>query len=457
MSSTAGAAPPSTDERTVTPPKQPWVVGARLAVAIALLGALMVATRPLIRPPGTDALPPLSVLAQTSGLLAGYGALVLLLLVARQPALERGIGSHVLARWHARLAPALLVLVLVHAVGALAAAAGPAQRRGYSLTTSSLRVLTTPWVAVAVVGTLLLLVVGITSVPAVRRTLSRERWHGLHLLTYLAVALGFGHQLIGPDLLGHVPLQVGWSLAYAYVFAALAHHRFLTPLRQSLRHRFQVTAVVPEGPGVVSITVGGRDIDALGARSGQFFRWRFVTPDHWTTAHPFSLSAPPKDDELRLTVAAVGDGSRRLQDVAVGTWVVAEGPYGAVTPERRTRRDVLMIAGGTGIAPVRALFESLPLHEGEDLLLLYRSRSAQRVLFRDELDAIAAARGARIVHSLGEDPSWLAAPALLAVAPDLAGRDVYLCGPPGMTAAARASLRAAGLPARHLHEERFTR
>lgn len=457
MGSTTGTAPSTTEERASTTPKQPWVVGARLAVTLALLGALMVATRPLIRPPGTDALPALSVLAQTSGLLAGYGALVLLLLVARQPALERGIGSHVLARWHARLAPVLLVLVLVHAVGALAAAAGPAQRRGYSLTTSSLRVLATPWVTMAVVGTLLLLAVGITSVPLVRRALSRERWHGLHLLTYLAVALGFGHQLIGPDLLGHVALQVGWSLAYAYVFAALVHHRFLTPLRQSLRHRLQVTGVVQEIPGTVSITVGGRDIGALGAQSGQFFRWRFITPDHWTTAHPFSLSAPPRDDGLRLTVAAVGDGSRRLQDVAVGTWVVAEGPYGAVTPERRTRRDVLMIAGGTGIAPVRALFESLPLHEGEDLLLLYRSRSAQHVLFRDELDAIAAGRGARVVHSLGEDPSWLAAPALLALVPDLAERDVYLCGPPGMTSAARTSLRAAGLPARHLHEERFTR
>ena len=454
MSSTTDAAPSA--DRDGAPPPQPRTVSARLAVVLAALGALMVLTRPLLPPPGRPALPAVSLLAQTSGILAGYGALVLLLAVARQPALERGIGTHVLARWHSRCAPVVLALVLVHAVAALAAAYPPARRRGYSLVESSVRVLTLPWVPAAVLATVLLVAVGLSSARAARRALGHERWHGFHLLTYLAVALGFGHQLVGPDLAGHLPLQVAWSLAYAYVFAALVHHRLLTPLRQSLRHRFVVTAVRPEGPGTVSITVGGRHLDELGARAGQFFRWRFVTPDHWSTAHPFSLSAPPTDDELRLTVKAVGDGSTRLQDVAVGTWVVAEGPYGAVTPERRTRRDVLMIAGGSGIAPLRALFEQLPLHEGEDLLLVYRARSAEQVIFRDELDAVAAARGARVVYSLGTDPAWLGPQALLALAPDLAQRDVYLCGPSPMMAAARTSLRAAGLPARHLHQESFT-
>ena len=456
MSSTTDAARSADRDGAPQPQGRPRTVSARLALSLAALGALMVLTRPLLPPPGRPVLPALSLLAQTSGILAGYGALVLLLAVARQPALERGIGAHVLARWHARCAPVVLALVLVHAVAALAAAHPPARRRGYSLVESSLRVLTLPWVPAAVLATVLLVAVGLSSARAARRALGHERWHGVHLLTYVAVALGFGHQLAGPDLAGHLPLQIAWSLAYAYVLAALVHHRLLTPLRQSLRHRFQVTAVRPEGPGAVSITVGGEDLDELGAQSGQFFRWRFVTPDHWSTAHPFSLSAPPTDDELRLTVKAVGDGSARLQQVAVGTWVVAEGPYGAVTPARRTRRDVLMVAGGSGIAPLRALFEDLPLHEGEDLLLLYRARGAEHVLFRDELDEIAARRGARVVYSLGEDPSWLAAPALLALVPDLAQRDVYLCGPPPMTAAARTSLRAAGLPARHLHEERFT-
>jgi predicted ferric reductase len=45
-------------------------------------------------------------------------------------------------------------------------------------------------------------------------------------------------------------------------------------------------------------------------------------------------------------VKALGEGSANLQNIDVGTWVVAGGPYGAMTDARRTREDVLLIAGG---------------------------------------------------------------------------------------------------------------
>jgi ferredoxin-NADP reductase len=139
----------------------------------------------------------------------------------------------------------------------------------------------------------------------------------------------------------------------------------------------------------------------------------------------------------------------------VGTWIVAEGPYGAVTSGIRTRRNVLLIAGGVGITPMRALFETIPLAPGDDLLLLYRARSAADLLFRDELDAIAAARRARVAYLLGEDRTSLTPEGLRRLVPDLVDRDVYLCGPQGLTDAVRRTLRTLGLPADRLHEERF--
>ena len=84
----------------------------------------------------------------------------------------------------------------------------------------------------------------------------------------------------------------------------------------------------------------------------------------------------------------------------VGTWVIAEGPYGAVTSARRAA-DVLLVAGGVGITPMRALFETIPLRPGDDLLLLYRARTAEELLFRGELDEIAVRRGARVAYVLG--------------------------------------------------------
>jgi ferredoxin-NADP reductase len=229
----------------------------------------------------------------------------------------------------------------------------------------------------------------------------------------------------------------------------------MTPLRQAARHRMRVAAVVPEGPGVVSIEVEGQHLEELRVKSGQFFRWRFLTPDLWATAHPFSLSAAPTTTRLRLTVKALGQGSMRLQELAVGTWVVTEGPYGAMTKARRTRDDVLLIAGGVGITPMRALFETIPLSRSQDLTLIYRARTADDLLFREELDEIAWRRGAHVRYLLGERPDCLTASSLRLLVPNLARRDVYMCGPPKMTEAVRVALHEAGLSDDFIHEERF--
>ena len=75
---------------------------------------------------------------------------------------------------------------------------------------------------------------------------------------------------------------------------------------------------------------------------------------------------------------------------------MAEGHYGAMNAARRTQRDVLRIAGGVGITPMRALFETLPVGLGQDLLLLYRARSEQDLIFKWELDQIAEQCGASV-------------------------------------------------------------
>jgi predicted ferric reductase len=395
---------------------------------------------------------PLALLAHVCGMLAGFGVVVLIGLMSRSPMIERGVGSDRLARWHGRGGRLVVGLVLVHAWAAVTAWAS-SRREGLWL--SIWHVLRLPWLIAATLGTLLLLVVAVLSVRAARRRVSYESWHAIHLLIYLAVALGFVHQLAGPDLAGYRIIQIAWALLYTQVFALVLRHRVITPLRNSTRHRMRVKAVVPEAAGVVSIVVEGRHLDELGAQSGQFFRWRFLTPDTWTSAHPFSLSAAPSSTELRLTVKSLGTGSKNLQQLEPGTWIMAEGPYGAITAERRTRRDVLLIAGGVGITPMRALFETMPLVPGQDLLLLYRARSRDEILFRAELEQISRCRGARLNYLLGDQLGPLTPDLLRYLVPNLADRDVYLCGSPRLAGAVRKSLRSAGLPDRQLHEERF--
>ncbi|UQX86619.1 ferredoxin reductase family protein [Jatrophihabitans telluris] len=392
------------------------------------------------------------VLAHVCGMLAGYGVVVLVGLMSRTPALERGVGADRLARWHSRAGRGVVLAILVHAWAAVMVWRNS---RAESFWPAAWHVLRLPGLIAATVATALFLLVAVLSVRAARRRVSHEAWHTVHLLVYVAVALGFLHQLGGPDLAGHRILQVAWALLYTSVFTLVAQHRLLTPLRNATRHRLRVQSVVQQAPGVVSVVVEGVDLQLLQAESGQFFRWRFLTPDLWKTAHPFSLSAAPTSTQLRLTVKALGDGSTALQRLEPGTWVLAEGPYGAITAARRTRRHVLLLAAGVGITPMRALFETMPLAPGQDLLLLYRARSRAEVIFGPELEALAARSGARVHYLLGDQIGPLSAELFGHLVPDLPERDVYLCGPPGFSATVRRSLKAAGLPADQLHEERF--
>jgi ferredoxin-NADP reductase len=120
---------------------------------------------------------------------------------------------------------------------------------------------------------------------------------------------------------------------------------------------------------------------------------------------------------------------------------------------------VLLIAGGVGITPLRALFETLPGGPG-DVTLLYRASHELDVVLSHELDDIAARRGSRVHYAIGPrngphgDP--LSARNLRRQFGDLRHSDVYLCGPVGMTTAARRTLRELGVPAARIHDESFT-
>ncbi|MEU7812572.1 hypothetical protein [Pseudonocardia sp. NPDC049154] len=161
------------------------------------------------------------------------------------------------------------------------------------------------------------------------------------------------------------------------------------------------------------------------------------------------------------TVKDLGDGSRLVRSLRPGTRVLVEGPYGRLTARPRTRDRVALIGAGVGITPLRALAEGLPYAPG-DAVLLHRGAP----LFTAEFDVLARERGLQVHRLPGPRraaDSWLgdgAGPGddravLLGLVPDVAQRDVYLCGPDAWSASVRRTLAAAGVPASRIHVEKF--
>jgi predicted ferric reductase len=313
-----------------------------------------------------------------------------------------------------------------------------------------------PGMITATVGTAMLLGVVATSLVIVRRRLSYEWWYVVHLLAYAGIALAWFHQIpTGNELVLDQAAANYWRSLYIATIIVLVVFRVLVPLVSALRYRLRVAEVIAEGPGVVSLRITGRNLDRLRARAGQFFLWRFLDGKRWRTAHPFSLSAAPDGRSLRITVKALGDHTARFAELRPGTRVFAEGPFGVFTDRARRREKAVLIAGGIGITPVRALLETMP----GDVVVLYRAIAETDVIFREELDGIAAARGATVHYVIGDhrgDGADLLSPAhLKELVPDIEERDVFLCGPPAMTEVLEQNVRGARVPRRHIHTERF--
>ena len=393
----------------------------------------------------------LTVLGRVTGL---YGALLLvfqLVLIARVPWLERRLGMDQLTRWHRWTGFWVLWLLLAHVVFITL---GYAQADGSPLVNElGTLVFDTDDVLKATVAMILLIVVAVTSARAARRKMRYETWHFVHLYAYLAVILGFLHQVTtGRDFVGSPIATAYWWTLYGAALGAILVARVLIPLWRNGRHQLRVHSVVRESPDVVSVYIKGERLHELPARAGQFFLWRFLTKDRWWEAHPYSLSAMPNGRGLRITVKALGDGSAWLRTIRPGTRVFAEGPYGSFTSSKGTGRGVLLIGGGVGITPIRALMEELH----GDVVAVYRANQWEDTVLAAELRHLAQNRGATLHMVVGPiDNRLLSAAHLASLVPDVRKRDVFVCGPPGMTDAVLGTLRALDVPADQCHAERF--
>jgi predicted ferric reductase len=404
----------------------------------------------------------LTSVGRLTGLLASDLLLVQVLLMARVPVLERAFGQDRLARQHRIIGFTSFNLLLGHLV---LITWGYAAGR-LSATPATLWELTVdyPGMLLAVAGTVCLVMVVVTSVRAARRRLRYESWHLLHLYGYLGAGLALPHQLwTGQEFLVSPAATVFWWGLWAATAGAVLIWRVGLPLWRSTRHRIRVTSVVPEGPGVVSVYMTGHRMEQLRAEAGQFFTWRFLTGPGWTRGHPYSLSAAPDGRSLRITVKDLGDDSGALRGVRPGTRVLVEGPYGRLSARARSRTKVAFIGAGVGITPLRALAEELDCAPG-DAVLLYRF--SDRPLFADEIAVLARERGLEVVWLPGRrraPDSWLGdgvgavddLTALTFWVPDIAERDVYVCGPEAWAEDVRRTTSAAGLPADRFHAESF--
>ena len=396
-----------------------------------------------------------------AGLLAGLALLFQLVLIGRVRWVERCCGLDRLTRLHHILGFALLPLLFLHLLLVTLGHAAQADVGYWAQTVDFFKT----WRGLLAGGMGLALMVAAAGFSALvlMKRLRYEAWYATHLALYAAFALVFWHQVVaGSDFTDHPAFKYYWVALTAFALASLVAYRFARPAALLSKHRFVVERLVAESSEVTSVYIGGRGLSSFRVEAGQFLIVRFLASGFRWEAHPFSVSCCPDGQRLRLSVKAVGDFTRRIPELKPGTPVLIDGPHGAFTSRACVSDRALLIAGGIGITPVRALAEEWAA-AGRDAVVVYGNRNAATLVFRAELEALVArSQGKLRVHYvMSDDPAWAGEAGrvdrerLVRLVPDLLARDVYLCGPPPMMRGVRAALSELGFPRAHLHDERF--
>jgi predicted ferric reductase len=390
---------------------------------------------------------------RVTGLTGTFLLIIMILLVSRLPWLEETVGQVRLVKWHRTVGGWPIALIALHVVF-ITVGYAEASHVGF-LSQFWAFIMHYPDVLAATVAFGLMIAAGVTSIPAVRRTMKYQSWWAVHLYLYLAMVLAFAHEIkTGVMFIGHPVATYFWIGVSAAALATVLGIRIVRPLVQNLRHQLRISNVREEAPGVYSIIVKGRNISSFEVAGGQFFQWRFMARGLWWHSHPYSLSALPRPPFIRVTIKQLGMQSLAATRLKPGTRVFVEGPYGVFTRHVRHSDKVVLIGAGVGISPIRALLEDLPTNTKVTVVL--RASSVEDIVHRAEVTQLVNERGGKLHEIVGSRKKVrLDGQLLRKLVGNLNNTDVYVCGPAGFSEGVTDNLLRLGARRERIHHEAF--
>ena len=205
----------------------------------------------------------------------------------------------------------------------------------------------------------------------------------------------------------------------------------------------RIAAVRDEAPLVRTFRLeflDAADAERFSFRAGQFGEYSVFGAGEAT----FCIASPPtRTDAIECTFKLVGKVTTALREVNIGDTVGFRGPYGNCFPlDEWTGTDIVFVAGGIGLAPVRCVIWNVLDRRAEfgKVTIVYGARSVADLVYKRELEQWAARNDLTMVTTVdpgGETPDWAGrigfVPTVLGdVAPSAENAVAVICGPPVM-------------------------
>ncbi|WP_299649282.1 ferredoxin reductase family protein [uncultured Tateyamaria sp.] len=411
-------------------------------------------------------LPPRSVrneLASGLGLLAFSIILVEFVLSGRFRTVSNTLGLDITIRFHQLMGGVALVFALVHP---FVYKFLPGPPRPWD-PTRELTITSDFWAILpGILAFVLLPTFVLASIYRDELQYKYERWRLVH---------GFGALLIAVLLLLHAEAAGRYSAepAVAWMWRGLTslavlsliHVYIAKPLYQ-MRHRWRVSRVERLTPRQWDLRIVPDGHDGASYQAGQFV-WLNVGHSPFSlNENPFSISSAPSDNpEMGFVIKELGDFTGALDQVAVGDKAYIDSAHGTLTIDGRSERDIIMIAGGVGVAPMLGILRKIALDEDRcNAVLIYGNRTSEQIVFRDELDELDQSEWADVVHVLSEPQTgWSGETGFIdgELLDRILPKHLYesglfvLCGPPIMLTLVEKALIDRGVSAHRILSERF--
>lgn len=195
--------------------------------------------------------------------------------------------------------------------------------------------------------------------------------------------------------------------------------------------------------------------------AGQFVMLHLKEPDGSIIKRAYSIASSPKhQDFIELCIRKVAGGSATniLFDLKEGETIEVSGPLGKFQLDPQSQKDLVLVAGGTGIAPIRSILHTLPLAQLKNNVWFYFGiNTLDDFLFQEELAKWEKLKNFKLVLVVNADPRWKGEAGFISeilmrkYTPDLSDKEIYMCGPPGMIRFIKSYLPKLGAKPEQIH------
>jgi len=379
-------------------------------------------------------------------------------LTARINRIEASYGVDIILQFHRYISLVAFALILIHPIILFL---------DQPDTLRLLNLLEAPWRArFAVVGTLALLILVVTSIWRQPLKIPYELWRTSHgILAVIAVTLGLAHALGVSYYLSLFWKQLLWSAIALTALWLLVYVRIVKPWMMT-KQPYLVEEVIPQRGEVWTLAIRPKGHEGFRFHPGQFAWITLNISPFRMREHPFSMSSSGDHPErLEFTIKALGDFTQTIKDIEPGTKAFLDGPYGVFTSDRYwDSAGFVLIAGGIGITPMMSmLVTAAERKDDRPFLLIYANKGWEDVTFREELDALTDSLDLTIIHVLRQPPEdWTGETGY--VDKDLlqryipihrGSRHYFICAAPVMMEQVEAALYDLEVPATNVHMEHF--